>query len=235
MSKSLNTLITGMGLVDVWNTHQQRPAYTHYSTNGAARLDRIYMTGMLSTRKQGAKLIPAAFTDHLAVVLSLSITVSTPTQRRFLWRMNITLLDDTSFQPLLQAQWLKWRREARYYPSKLMWWDRHVKRRLRQVFLREGAKRNREKRDLENLYYERIYQILRKPGPQETTGTTLRELNAKIVRLNTIHQRGAMLDVGNADRVQGEDLSIHQYVKSGKRRMARTIAHVLMYYMTRGC
>jgi exonuclease III len=227
MSKSLKTLITGMGLVDAWDTHQQRPAYTHYTATGAARLDRIYMTDVVRTRKQGVEITPAAFTDHLAVVLHMQLPESPKIQRRFLWRMNITLLDDASFSSSLQTQWLKWRREARHYQSKLMWWDRHVKCRLRQFFLREGVKKNREKKDLENLYYEMIYQILRQPQPNTTTGPKLRELNAKLVRLNIIHQRGAELDVEEADRVIGEGLSIHQYVKSKKRRKARTVAHIL--------
>jgi exonuclease III len=50
ISKTLNTLVTGMGLVNIWNTNQQTSAYTHYTVHGAARLDRIYITDVLRSQ-----------------------------------------------------------------------------------------------------------------------------------------------------------------------------------------
>jgi exonuclease III len=44
MSRALATLVKGMGLRDTWETHASCPAYTHYTNDGASRIDRIYAT-----------------------------------------------------------------------------------------------------------------------------------------------------------------------------------------------
>jgi hypothetical protein len=92
MSRSLNSLLAGMGLGDAWDTHHIRPAYTHYTSGGAPRTVRIYITDELSSRKQGAEVIPAAFTDYLAVLLRITFATPATVSRKFTWRMNITLL-----------------------------------------------------------------------------------------------------------------------------------------------
>jgi len=44
-------------------------AYTHYTPNDAARLDRIYATNDIWKQKKGVETLVAAFTNHLAVLL----------------------------------------------------------------------------------------------------------------------------------------------------------------------
>jgi len=43
-SRTLERLIQGFGLVDVWNASVNRQTYTHYTRTGVGRLDRIYVT-----------------------------------------------------------------------------------------------------------------------------------------------------------------------------------------------
>jgi endonuclease/exonuclease/phosphatase family metal-dependent hydrolase len=73
-SRSLSTLIHGYSLRDAWQTRPDNTAYTHYTTHGATRLDRLYLTEGLLRRKTGVTTVAAAFTDHLAVVLRLSMS-----------------------------------------------------------------------------------------------------------------------------------------------------------------
>jgi hypothetical protein len=47
--------------------------YTHYTAQGASRIVRIYLTRQLLKSKQGVESIAAAFTDHLAVILMVSL------------------------------------------------------------------------------------------------------------------------------------------------------------------
>ena len=44
LSKALLPLIKDMALHDVWESQAQKPTYTHYTKDGATRLDRIYNT-----------------------------------------------------------------------------------------------------------------------------------------------------------------------------------------------
>jgi len=73
LSKALASTIAGLALHDAWEQTSQKPQYTHYTNNGATRIDRIYITVPLKERKQGVETIIASFSDHLAVVVRTRI------------------------------------------------------------------------------------------------------------------------------------------------------------------
>jgi exonuclease III len=50
-SRALNAPIRGLDLIDMWETAPQRRIFTHYTRQGATRLDRIYATSNLRGRK----------------------------------------------------------------------------------------------------------------------------------------------------------------------------------------
>jgi len=66
-------MIRGLRLTDTWTQDLTRPAYTHYSNTGASRIDRIYVSRNIASRITGIVILPAAFTDHNAVVLRLAL------------------------------------------------------------------------------------------------------------------------------------------------------------------
>lgn len=98
ISRALKALISGSDLCDVWDTTQHRNGYTYYSHNAASRIDRIYVTERLYSRKTGVERVAAAFTDHMAVILRLAIEVPLPVRGRSYWRMNSSLLRSEAFE-----------------------------------------------------------------------------------------------------------------------------------------
>jgi hypothetical protein len=50
-------------------------------------------------------------------------------------------------------------------------------------------------------------------------------MKAKIIRIHSINKRG-ILNTVEKDRILGEEITIHQYIKSRKRRMASTVSQV---------
>ena len=80
----------------MWEANPERGIYIHYSRQGASRLDRIYATRNLSDRKKGVETVVAAFTDHLAVVLSIAHDVDIRRGRGY-WKMNAALMQDAHF------------------------------------------------------------------------------------------------------------------------------------------
>jgi hypothetical protein len=50
-SAALKKLIKGLGLTDEWNPQTTREGYTHYTATGASRIDRIYPTNALLSKK----------------------------------------------------------------------------------------------------------------------------------------------------------------------------------------
>jgi len=70
-SRALASIVSGFRLQDVWDTSRSRHVYTRT----ASRLDSLYVTNHLLSRKQGVETVATAFTDHLALVLRLAIEV----------------------------------------------------------------------------------------------------------------------------------------------------------------
>ena len=68
-------------------------------------------------------------------------------------------LRETEFGKVLQKHWNKLKTHTKYYPNVEMWWERNVKRRLRQLFTRAGAEGRCDRIATENFYYEAIYNI----------------------------------------------------------------------------
>jgi hypothetical protein len=116
-SRALNTLISGYDLVDMLATATGRGVYTHYTRPEKARLYRIYATRQLSRRKYGIDTAVAAFTDHLAVILRISLEVNTVQRGRSYWKLETALLSETGVQETLKQRWMGWKRKRNLYPN----------------------------------------------------------------------------------------------------------------------
>ena len=79
---------------------------------------------------------------------------------------------------------------------------------------------------MESFYYAAIYDILQEPATYTQKITTLKKLEAKIVRLNsTFHQR-IVLDTEEHDKTIGENPSLYHILKTRKRQNNRTIKRI---------
>jgi len=133
-SKALTVLIKGLQLQDTGQMNTTRQDFTHYTHQGAARIDRIYISPNIKERQQGLETIPAAFTDHMAVILKIAMDDQILIHGRGYWRMNTLLLRDNIIQQRLLKKWTEWRAHQRFYPDKVMWWERYVKLMLKRHF-----------------------------------------------------------------------------------------------------
>jgi exonuclease III len=93
-SRALAELVQGFELRDIWRQRPESPVYTHYSPTGATRINRFYTTQALRDRKIIAETVAAAFTDHHAVMLKLTIDIPILRRGRGRWKMNNALLED---------------------------------------------------------------------------------------------------------------------------------------------
>jgi len=67
----------------------------------------------------------------------------------------------------------------KYYPNRVMWWCRYVKRMIRQPFRREGADRRCDRMEMENFYYSAIYSVLQDKTLQTTQAVALKKTKGK--------------------------------------------------------
>ena len=70
-------------------------------------------------------------------------------------------------------------------PITTLWWCRLIKRKLKQLYMREGAARRREAKIMENHYYECMYAALRDKRPPDEKFVSLNRLRAKIVNFHS--------------------------------------------------
>jgi hypothetical protein len=104
-STALNGLITGLGLKDGWDPKTMKGGYTHMTAQSASRIDRIYTTPQLTARKTGIETIPAAFSDHNAVIIRIATDKRSPTRGRGYWKMNTLFLQEKTVSEKLAEEW----------------------------------------------------------------------------------------------------------------------------------
>jgi hypothetical protein len=112
-------------------------------------------------QKQGVEVLAAAFTDHFALLLRISVATPIPAHRRGCWRMNTFILGDAGFTHSLQTHWRNWQAHKKFYPKSVLWWERYFKQQL--LITRVGMERRRDRVALEIFYYETIYNIVQMP------------------------------------------------------------------------
>jgi endonuclease/exonuclease/phosphatase family metal-dependent hydrolase len=225
-SRALKELITGLGLKDGWDPKTMKGGYTHITAKSASRIDRIYTTQQLTVRKTGIETIPAAFSDHNAVTIRIATDKPPPTRGRGYWKMNTTLLQEKTFRNKLAEEWANWKTKMKYYQTTAMWWTRCVKQRIKILFTMEGAERQKERRNMESFYYAAINEILRDGKIGQPKITKLKELKAKIIRLQSKEQQKRLLDIGEADRYHVEKPSIYHLMKTRQRQKKRNITSI---------
>ena len=83
------------------------------------------------------EIIPAAFTDHYAVAMRITVQDTDLQRARGRWKMNHILINDEHLKESISFEWVKWQNHKRYYPDITMWWERCVKK---NAFLSSSAK-----------------------------------------------------------------------------------------------
>jgi exonuclease III len=118
--QALDGLVRGLGLQDMWQADSSRKIFTH-SPTGATRIDRIYTTKDLGANEIGVETVAAAFTDHLPVILRLSVDVPIERRGRGLWKLNASLLEEAAFSENIHQQWVTWTQQRGKYPDWTTW------------------------------------------------------------------------------------------------------------------
>ena len=172
-SRALTEMVRELHLKDTWKQDQNRPAYTHYSNTGASRIDRIYVSSDIATKITGIDFLPAAFTDHNAVVVHLALGEMGMRRRTPRWKLDPTMLRDDKLKNQLRQQWSRWQNQKSWHPNINTWWDQYVKPRIQRYMRRWGAERRRDFKIMEDHLYTCIYDIQKQDPPPLTRNLLL--------------------------------------------------------------
>ena len=80
---------------------------------------------------------------------------------------------------------------------------------------------------MENFYCTALYDVLQEPGQHAAKAIKLKNLNAKIIRLNNSYHQRLMLDMTEQDRIDSEPPSLHHLIKIRKWQANRLIDHIV--------
>jgi len=76
----------------------------------------------------GIEIIPAAFMDHYAVALHITVNGTHLKRARGRWKMEPLLITDEHLKRRISSEWMKWRNQRQNYLDITMWWERYVKK-----------------------------------------------------------------------------------------------------------
>ena len=93
-SKALRQILTSFKFKDIYSSSKNKPPYTYYRNNYAARLDRIYLSKLIANIKE-TNTYTVSFSDHLCVCVTLELSTQTQVARPR-WRLNVSLLGNDS-------------------------------------------------------------------------------------------------------------------------------------------
>jgi len=93
----------------------------------------VYMSHDLMHKNTGIEILPAAFTDHNAVVLRLALGESVARRGRARWKFDPNLIQDAGRKTQIRQQWDMWKLRKPHYPNVNhithvnLWWYCYVK------------------------------------------------------------------------------------------------------------
>jgi len=144
-SPTLNELVQGFHLQDSWlSTNPRRTEYTYVKHNCASRIDRIYVSPLLTPHISNIEIIPTIFSDHYAYLISLRLPDVTVERGWGYWHMNTSLLADTGFCELFVDKWNYWIRQKRYFRNISDWWFQYLNQRVASFCRCYSAEKQRD-------------------------------------------------------------------------------------------
>ena len=225
-SGALQTVVRGYNLNDVWEAGPMRGVYTHYTRQGATRIDRIYLSGELLTKKQGVEIVAAVMSDHMAVVLRIRWERPSIDRGKGGWRMNPAILKEETNRRLLGETWRRWRAQRKWYGSDLEWWTKSVKPKFRKWCQQISGAQRRDDLRMENFLYECLYDLVQAPqGGVDRVGE-MNRLRANIINIHRKRMEGAKRGVEGSDVRADERVSIHHILHHKRRRDQVTIRSI---------
>jgi hypothetical protein len=112
--------------------------YTLYTHHGVSRIDRTYISET-QQKKTGIEIVAAAFADHFAITLRISLDAPTHSRGRRHWKTNASLLQEDEFHQTLKTLSVCWQSHKKDYPTYVMWWVRYIRRTTRRTLFKRRS------------------------------------------------------------------------------------------------
>ena len=112
------------------------------------RLDHLFVSNEPSIRIYESKIIPNIYSDHSAVVLSISFSEHEPHRGPGFWKFNNSLLSDTKYVELLNFLIPEFAKKLQGTVDKGLFWEM-IKIEIRAFTIKFSKRKAKSKRDEE--------------------------------------------------------------------------------------
>ena len=122
---ALSRLFDSCCVIDILRyLHPASSSFTWNRCDGqlASRIDLFGCPYSWVSSVSSCDIVPFPLSDHCAVLSTFSIPDIIPPGPG-LWKLNISILQDTEYVKLITDFWLKWRRTQKDFPSLSDWWE----------------------------------------------------------------------------------------------------------------
>jgi len=136
-SSSLRCLFEACCVIDVWRyLHPSTLGFTWTRWDGtrASRIDIIGVPYVWVSSVSCCDILPCPFSDHCAVLLTVSIPDVVPPGPG-LWKLNTSILEDEDYVKSISEFWIAWRSSILRFPSLAKWWE-EGKTRIKGITIR---------------------------------------------------------------------------------------------------
>ena len=122
---SLVRLFESCCVTDLWRyLHPSSSCFTWSRPDGSlsSRIDFIGCPFVWLSSVSSCEIVPCPFSDHCAVLCSLSVPDVVPPGPG-LWKLNVSVLEEECFVSLITCFWVDWRGQKYRFPSLAKWWE----------------------------------------------------------------------------------------------------------------
>ena len=124
-SVRLTALFEDCCVTDIWRyLHPDSSSYTWTKPDGslASRIDLCRVPYVWVSSVSSCDTVPCPFSDHCALLLSLSVPDVAPPGPG-LWKLNTSILLENEYYNLVAAAWRDWCFSIHRFPSLAKWWE----------------------------------------------------------------------------------------------------------------
>ena len=226
----LKHVVDTYGYIDVYRaSFPGVPGYTFVRNNTASRLDRIYVPHTLSQLVQDIRILPAAFSDHAAVYMKITLNIIyQPTgvrRRRTYWKLNNSILTHVDFLDNFVDLYEGLRLDMAGYADICDWWEERAKPMI-VLFLKQFSimVAREQKQTKEGLYF-----MLGQALSQGMEGFKLSLcLKQRISDLLLVEAEGVKVRSRFKENMEKEKASLYHVVREKKRGEQNNVERLMV-------
>lgn len=216
---TLISLMASLHLKDVWREkHTHLDGFTFRSAASAARLDRFLVDSDTAPSVTGISLLEAACSDHLAVLLSVPLSVQRQKPSPTRWKLDNRILEDQNFLPGLEKH-MKLLRDSPLHSSDVVaWWETVAKRGVRNFCKKFAREMHEDENSLLKFFQNALNELCQADAPLSQDLERKKQLKEAIQNIQRQKMKNMQIRAKLERPSPGENSTVYHIVAGLKQR-----------------